>query len=85
MVLDLEEIAAKVAGGTENLTEYRCLAGEDFGEFSAYVPSVFYFVGTGNAKKGTDYPHHHPKFDIDEDTLKTGVEMHVRSALNYLK
>lgn len=85
LVLDLEEIAAKVAGGTENLTEYRCLAGEDFGEFSTYVPSVFYFVGTGNAEKGTDYPHHHPKFDIDEDTLKTGVEMHVRSALNYLK
>lgn len=85
LVLDLEEVAAKVAGGTENLTEYRCLAGEDFGEFSAYVPSVFYFVGTGNAEKGTDYPHHHPKFDIDEATLKTGVEMHVRSALNYLK
>lgn len=85
LVLDLEEIAAKVAGGTENLTEYRCLAGEDFGEFSSYVPSVFYFVGTGNAEKGTDYPHHHSKFDIDEDTLKTGVEMHVRSALNYLK
>ena len=85
LVLDLEEIAAKVAGGTENLTEYRCLAGEDFGEFSTYVPSVFYFVGTGNAEKATDYPHHHPKFDIDEDTLKTGVEMHVRSALNYLK
>ncbi|MGM0415150.1 MAG: M20 metallopeptidase family protein [Bacillota bacterium] len=85
LVLDLEEIAAKVAGGTENLTEYRCLAGEDFGEFSSYVPSVFYFVGTGNAEKETDYPHHHSKFDIDEDTLKTGVEMHVRSALNYLK
>ncbi len=85
LVLDLEETAAKVAGGTENLTEYRCLAGEDFGEFSTYVPSVFYFIGTGNAEKGTDYPHHHPKFDIDEDTLKTGVEMHVRSALKFLK
>ncbi|MGM0421412.1 MAG: M20 metallopeptidase family protein [Bacillota bacterium] len=83
--LDLEEVAAQVGGGTENLIGYRCLAGEDFGEFSAYVPSVFYFIGTGNPDKGTDYPHHHPKFDIDEDTLTTGVEMQVRSALRYLK
>ncbi len=38
----------------------------------------------GNKEKGTDYPHHHPKFNIDEDALELGVEMHVRSALEYL-
>lgn len=76
--------AEEVLGGKENIVDYTNLAGEDFGEFSMKVPSVFYFIGTGNKEKGTDFPHHHPRFNIDEDTMLTGVEMHVRSALNYL-
>jgi len=60
------------------------LAGEDFSEFAARAPGVFYFLGTGNSTKGTDFPHHHPRFNIDEDVLITGVELHVRSALKYL-
>jgi amidohydrolase len=60
------------------------LAGEDFSEFAAQAPSAFYFLGTGNSTKETDFPHHHPRFNIDEDVLITGVELHVRSALKYL-
>ncbi len=60
------------------------LAGEDFSEFAARAPGVFFFLGTGNSTKGTDFPHHHPRFNIDEDVLITGVELHVRSALKYL-
>ncbi|HLR20573.1 MAG TPA: amidohydrolase [Tissierellaceae bacterium] len=64
--------------------EYRSMAGEDFAEFSQRVPSIFYFLGVGDPEKGTDYPHHHSKFDIDEDILKMGVEIHVRTALDFL-
>lgn len=71
-------------GTDENIEEYRCMAGEDFAEFSQRVPSAFYFIGNGNEVKESMYPHHHPKFSLDEDTLKYGVEMHVRSTLNYL-
>ena len=60
------------------------LAGEDFSEFAARAPAAFYFLGTGNSIKGTEFPHHHPRFNIDEDVLITGVELHVRSALKYL-
>ena len=70
--------------GEENLVPYQTMAGEDFSEFTNDIPSTFYFVGIGNKVKGTDYPHHHPKFDIDEDALAIGVEMHVRTALEYL-
>ncbi len=70
--------------GNENIVPYVTMAGEDFSEFTREIPSTFYFVGVGNKEKGTDYPHHHPKFDIDEDALAIGVEMHVRSALEYL-
>lgn len=67
----------------ENIVNYTTMIAEDFGFFGHYVPSFFYFIGAGNKKIKTDYPHHHPKFNIDENALETGVEMHVRSALSY--
>jgi amidohydrolase len=76
--------AAEVLGDREKVLSYACTAGEDFSEFSARVPSCLYFLGTGNARAGSEAPHHNPGFNIDEDTLPLGVEMHVRSALNYL-
>ena len=78
------ESAQEVLENKSDIIDYTNLAGEDFGEFSDEVPSTFYFIGTGNEKKGTNFAHHHPKFNIDEDTLSLGVEMHVRSSLNYL-
>lgn len=74
-----------VCGTAEKIVSYISMAGEDFSEFAARVPGVFYFIGAGNRRKETDYPHHHPRFNIDEDVLKLGVEMHVRTALQYLK
>lgn len=80
----VRKAAIETFGVDDNFVEYRCMAGEDFAEFSQRVPSFFYFIGNGNEEKGTTYPHHHPMFDIDEDTLKYGVEMHVRTALDFL-
>ncbi len=59
------------------------MGGEDFSEFARRVPAVFYFIGSGNKEKKTDYSHHHPCFNIDEEALVTGVEMHARLALKY--
>ncbi len=60
------------------------MLGEDFAEFSIRVPSAFYFVGIADKEKGTDYPHHHPRFNIDEEALHIGVEMHIQGVLDYL-
>lgn len=79
----IKEIAIDLVGN-DNLVPYVTMAGEDFSEFGKDIPSTFYFVGMGNKEKETDYPHHHPRFNIDEDALGIGVEMHVRSALKYL-
>ncbi len=84
MAAFVRDVAEKVVGGA-NVTEgNRTMAGEDFSEFAMRVPSAFYFIGSGNREKGTDYPHHHPRFDIDEDSLSIGVKMHVRTALEFL-
>lgn len=75
---------AKSSNIFNEIVEYQCLAGEDFGEFTQKVASVFYFIGSGNKEKETDFPHHHPKFNIDEDVMKLGVEMQVSSAIYLL-
>jgi amidohydrolase len=87
---EMTELVQEVAGdvvGDENIVgeEIRMMVGEDFAEFSLRVPSCFYFIGTGNQEKGTDYPHHSPHFKIDENSLSIGVEMHVKTALEYFQ
>ncbi len=42
----------------------------------------FFYVGAGNVEKGIVYPHHHPRFTIDEDALEIGVQMFVAATLN---
>lgn len=45
------------------------MGGEDFSYYLQYVPGAFFFTGAGNEGKGIVYPHHHPKFDIDEQSM----------------
>jgi amidohydrolase len=75
--------AAEVLGERGSVISYSCTAGEDFSDFAAQVPGVLYFLGTGNEGKASCFPHHSPRFNIDEDVLTTGVEMHVRGAMNF--
>lgn len=85
MVRIARDTAKEVFVAEKCLIDNQTIASEDFSEFSARVPAVFMFLGTGNEKKGTNVSHHNPHFNIDEDTLPDGVEMHVRGALNFFK
>ncbi|HBY57146.1 MAG TPA: amidohydrolase [Candidatus Atribacteria bacterium] len=76
-------IGEELLGNGDKIIPYVSTAGEDFSEFANKVPSVFYFVGAGNIEKESHYPHHNPRFNIDEDVMLIGVEMHVRSALEF--
>ncbi len=73
-----------IARTDHKVVPYVTMIGEDFCRFSQEVPGTFYFVGVANPEKKTDFPHHHPNFDIDENGLAIGVELHVTSALHYL-
>ncbi|HSH35893.1 amidohydrolase [Schnuerera sp.] len=84
MVNYVRKASIETFGVDDNFVKYRSMAGEDFAEFSQRVPSVLYFIGNGNEEKETNYPHHHSKFNLDEDTLKYGVEMHIRTAIAFL-
>jgi amidohydrolase len=77
--------AASQIQPTPEITSFVTLAGEDFSEFACRVPSVFCFVGAGRPGEQETYPHHHPRFDIDESALSVGVALLVRGALDYMK
>jgi amidohydrolase len=76
------QAAAEIAG-KNRVTEHATMACEDFAAFAAQVPSVFTFLGTASETAGSTYPHHNPRFAIDEETLPSGVEFLLRSALHY--
>ncbi len=46
---------------------------EDYAFFLNEIPGCFIFVGSGNENKGTNFGHHHPQFDIDEEVLPIAV------------
>lgn len=58
--------------------------GEDFAFYLEEAPGVFAFVGAGNQAKACDFPHHHAKFNIDEDALEIGTALYVQYALDFL-
>lgn len=81
----MRKCAEKTVKHADDIVNHVTMIGEDFGDFGKLIPIAFYFIGVGNTEKETEYPHHHAKFDIDEDALPLGVEMHVRGALSYLR
>jgi amidohydrolase len=48
---------------------------EDFAYYAQKIPAAFLFLGARNDSKGCNYPHHHPRFNIDEDALPLGVAL----------
>ncbi|WP_135556085.1 M20 metallopeptidase family protein [Paenibacillus cymbidii] len=59
------------------------MGSEDFSAFSNVVPGCFVFLGAGSINNEENYPHHHPKFMINEQALESGVELFVTTALDF--
>ena len=76
--------ATSVVGAANLRDDVRTMGGEDFSSFLARVPGVFIAVGSRNEGKGLVHEHHHPRFDVDEESLRIGAEILLRTALNYL-
>lgn len=71
--------------GEENRELIKPIMGsEDFSAFLHEVPGTYFFVGARNEAEGIVYPHHHPKFNIDERALKDGIKIFVQGAINIL-
>lgn len=85
MVTLVRETAAEILDDPGAILEHRSMAGEDFAAYAKRVPAAFVFVGTRNEEKGSDYPHHNPRFNIDEESLPLGVEILVRTTERFFE
>ena len=88
-VINDSELADFVLRIASKLGEVReapmSMGAEDFSYYLEKVPGVFIILGIRNEGKGIIYPHHHPKFNVDEDILWRGTALHALLAYNYLK
>lgn len=84
-VVSIIQESVRELWGNEALVEMKPNMGaEDFSAFLKKAPGTYFFTGTGNREKETDYPHHHPRFNIDEDSLINGVNIFVHATLKLL-
>ncbi|KGE16694.1 amidohydrolase [Paenibacillus wynnii] len=64
----------------EVITMEKLMPAEDFSYYVKEIPGCFIFVGAGNPDKDAVYPHHHSRFNFDEDALLHGVKLLIAMA-----
>jgi len=63
---------------------FRTMGSEDMSFLMKEIPGCFIMIGSANDEKGLNYPHHHPRFDIDESCLPNAVALITQGILNIL-
>ena len=66
-------VAEEVVGKRNVIASEPSMGGEDMSLALEAVPGVFAFVGGNDGTARTSYPHHHPKFDVNEECLEVGA------------
>ncbi|MGN1400098.1 MAG: M20 family metallopeptidase [Bacillus sp. (in: firmicutes)] len=74
--------ALKVAAPSQVKEMDPVMAGEDFAYYLKEVPGCFFFTGSGTDT--INYPNHHPKFDIDEQSMLQAAKVLATVTLDYL-
>ncbi len=76
--------AAQQVPGVELIEESpQQMGGEDFAYYLQHVKGTFFFTGAMPANDTDAYPHHHPKFDIDERALLIAAKTLCKAAIQY--
>jgi len=85
------ELAARVAAaatralGADALTEIPLImGGDDFSAYQQEAPGVYFMVGARSEEAGATFPHHHPRFTIDERGMENAISVFVETALELL-
>jgi len=80
----VREEAIAIVGADNVAATQKVMGAEDFGDYARLVPAAFAFVGARNEYKECIYPHHHPKFNVDEDSFAIAAELMYRVAQRLL-
>ena len=79
----IERLAGKIVG-EENVIHMPAQMGmEDFAYYLQKVPGSFFFVG-GNSEEIEEFPHHHPRFNVDERSMIDIGKVFISAVFDYL-
>ncbi|MGK5508672.1 MULTISPECIES: M20 metallopeptidase family protein [Brevibacillus] len=79
----LAEEAKRIFGEERVLKIPPGMGGEDFAYFAQERPATFFMVGGRNPEIQATYPHHHPKFDVDERSMIQTGQLFIAALLAY--
>ncbi|QQD84599.1 MULTISPECIES: M20 family metallopeptidase [unclassified Jeotgalicoccus] len=60
------------------------MGGEDYSYYLQEVKGTYIFTGAQPDNTDNPYPHHHPKFDINEKALLTAAKVLAKSTVEYM-
>ncbi|MFS0575569.1 M20 family metallopeptidase [Sporosarcina sp. 179-K 3D1 HS] len=76
----LKTVAETIPGVEHVVNINPLMGGEDFAYYLEKVPGTFFFTG---AQPKDVYPHHHPRFDIDERAMLLAAKTLGAAAIEY--
>jgi amidohydrolase len=85
VLTQLLQSAAEEAWGCEKVQVLPepSLGAEDFSVYLDYAPGSMFRLGVGFKERATNYPLHHPLFEVDESAIITGVVTMAYTAYKY--
>lgn len=76
------EAASKLGRRAQVDPSYQTMLSEDVGVFLEEVPGCFILVGAGEQTDGNIYPHHHPRFNFDEQAMTLSAALLLQTCLD---
>jgi len=79
-----ERLAVDIIGRENIKHPLPSMGMEDFAYYLKEIPGAFLFVGGGNDLIGANYPHHHPMFNADEQSMLYTGKLFLSIVLDFL-
>ena len=84
-VAEVVRQAAEAVLGPQNvLSGEKTTGSEDASFFMQDIPGCYFFLGSADASRKLNPPHHNPAFDIDETVLTVGVSVLAQAVAHYV-
>ncbi len=81
---EVQSVARRVRPDDVLDVNFQSMVSEDMAFIMQEIPGCFFFIGSANPARGLDAPHHHPRFDIDEDALPRAAVLMAEAAIGLL-
>jgi amidohydrolase len=81
----VQRLAERVLPDSQVGVSDRTMGSEDMAFMMQEVPGCFIFIGSANEEEGLSAPHHHPRFDFDEQALPQGAALLAAAAMEFLR